>query len=200
MQLVFEHALRIRMKAETHSNASTTSTPAESTSTTPRAGTLSNADHSAEASSDTETTLHSPSSSEAEADTGETRVEGSSTTVKSTDDSQKDKAAAAPVDPEGKNLVGKINNLVTSDLSNIMGARNFLRLIVYTPVSLVFCIVFLYAILGWSALVGLAVILLSFPLPGFLTKIGQDVMGATFTKTDGRVQVVTEGKATVVFS
>lgn len=49
----------------------------------------------------------------------------------------------------------------------------------------------------FSAFVGLAVIIVSFPLPGFLTKVVQDVQGATLKKTDGRVQEVTESTSIV---
>jgi hypothetical protein len=70
-------------------------------------------------------------------------------------------------DTNAGNLVGKINNLVTTDLANITNARDFLYLrwlnfnirveedsadttkVVYIPLQVALCIVFLYAILGW---------------------------------------------------
>ncbi|KAK0452213.1 hypothetical protein EV421DRAFT_1888046 [Armillaria borealis] len=93
---------------------------------------------------------------------------------------------------EGKNLIGRINNLVTTDLKNITDARGFVQLLVYTPLQLILCVVFLYVILGWSAFVGLAIIILMLPAPGFLAKLTQDVQAAALEKTDGRVQAITE--------
>ncbi|KAF9017850.1 hypothetical protein BDZ89DRAFT_1094212 [Hymenopellis radicata] len=192
-ELVFEHALRIRMKAEAHSTTSTPSTPSEASApATPGDVTPPDAERATDGSTDTEATLHSPASSEGDTHSRDATLGDSSASVKSTDDSKKEKETTAPVDPEAKNLVGKINNLVTTDLSNIVDSRDFIRLAVYTPVSVIFCVGFLYVILGWSAFVGLAVIIISFPLPGFLTKVVQDVQGATLKKTDGRVQEVTE--------
>lgn len=48
-----------------------------------------------------------------------------------------------------ENLVGKINNLVTTDLENIGDARDFLLVLLYIPLQVLFCILFLYIVLGW---------------------------------------------------
>lgn len=49
----------------------------------------------------------------------------------------------------GGNLVGKINNLVSTDLNNIIDGRDFLMIAVACPIQIVICIAFLYIILGW---------------------------------------------------
>ncbi|KAK0238173.1 hypothetical protein EDD85DRAFT_833297 [Armillaria nabsnona] len=196
-QLVFEHALRIHMKAETHSSP-TSSQPASGETTSSPADPMA---HVAENSNDSEVTLHSSSPTETEDDhSREETLQGTPSSIKSTDDMTespskpaKDSApSAAEGDARAKNLVGKINNLVTTDLSNISDSRDFMRLLVYVPLQLILCVVFLYVILGWSAFVGLAVIILMFPAPGFLAKLTQDVQAATLKRTDGRVQTVTE--------
>ena len=46
-------------------------------------------------------------------------------------------------------LVGKIHNLVTTDLENIGDARNFLLLFLDVPLRIALSIVFLYEVLGW---------------------------------------------------
>ena len=46
----------------------------------------------------------------------------------------------------------------------------------------------------FSAFVGLGVIVLLFPLPGYVTKLIQDVQVVRLKKTDARVQTVTESK------
>ncbi|KAK0458994.1 uncharacterized protein EV420DRAFT_1541764 [Desarmillaria tabescens] len=193
-QLVFEHALRIRMKAETRSSP-TSSQPASDVSTPSPIDSMA---HVAESSSDTDATLHSRSPTEADADhSREETLQGGSPSIKSTDDatestSKPSKDSSSSADDEAKNLVGKINNLVTTDLANIADSRDFIRLLIFVPLQLILCVVFLYVILGWSAFVGLAVIILMFPAPGFLAKLTQDVQAATLKKTDARVQAVTE--------
>lgn len=49
----------------------------------------------------------------------------------------------------GANLVGKINNLVTSDLASIVAGRDLLLALVSCPLAFLFSMVFLYVILGW---------------------------------------------------
>jgi hypothetical protein len=79
----------------------------------------------------------------------------SSSEVSSASSKGKGKATKAPKDSDkdehsrGENLVGKINNLVTTDLANIVEARDFLLAAVYIPLQITLCIVFLYAVLGW---------------------------------------------------
>ncbi|SJL07707.1 uncharacterized protein ARMOST_11057 [Armillaria ostoyae] len=196
-QLVFEHALRIRMKAEIHTSSPTSSQPASGEST-PSPVDLT---HVAESSNDSAVTLHSSSPTETEGDhSREETLQGTPSSIKSTDDTTESpskpakdpSSSAAEGDARAKNLVGKINNLVTTDLANIADSRDFMRLLVYVPLQLILCVVFLYVILGWSAFVGLAVIILMFPAPGFLAKLTQDVQAATLKRTDGRVQTVTE--------
>lgn len=196
-QLVFEHALRIRMKAETHSSPASPQIPSGASTPSP----LDSTAHLVEGSSDTDVTLHSHSPPETEIDhSRDETLPESPSSIKSTDDitespakpSKESSSTTAKDDAEAKNLVGKINNLVTTDLANIADSRDFIRLLVFVPLQLIFCVVFLYVILGWSAFVGLAVIILMFPAPGFLAKLTQDVQAATLKKTDGRVQTVTE--------
>ncbi|KAI0052512.1 hypothetical protein FA95DRAFT_1675194 [Auriscalpium vulgare] len=187
-QLVFEHALRIRMKAETaKSGTSTVNTP----------------DNRSEASSpDLE--------SEAAAEPGHPVEEGSngssdetvrastpsvhSSTAKGKGKAKEPETKTPEPDAEKKesNLVGKINNLVSTDLSNITDGRDFLFLILYMPFQLALCIWFLYTILGWSAFVGMAVMVILFPVPGYVAKVIQTVQKETMKKTDARVQTVTE--------
>ena len=69
---------------------------------------------------------------------------------------------------KGSNLVGKITNLVLTDLDNIVGGRDFPALFILLPLQIVLCIVFLYKVLGWSALVGMEVMLAIYPLPGWI--------------------------------
>ncbi|PBK89773.1 P-loop containing nucleoside triphosphate hydrolase protein [Armillaria gallica] len=173
-QLVFEHALRIRMKFQSHDIGFTEATP--EVSSQPGIGAV----HTAESSTGEEITPRSIAKSKGDAPKPPTDMSTASTTLPSPD-----------TQSEVKNFVGRINNLVTSDIANIAECSHVLRLF-YSPLELVFCIWFLYVILGWSSFAGLAVIVIMAPLPGYLAKRIQTVQKATLKNTDGRVQVVTE--------
>ncbi|KAK0220002.1 hypothetical protein IW262DRAFT_1381904 [Armillaria fumosa] len=179
-QLVFEHAFRIRMKFQSHNTGSTEATPGEVTpevSSHPGIDTV----QRAESSTGEGTAPRSITKSKDDASKPPTDVSTAYTMSPSTD-----------TQSEVKNFVGRINNLVTSDMANIAECSHFLRLFVYSPLELVFCIWFLYVVLGWSSFAGLAVIVITAPLPGYLAKRIQTVQKATLKNTDGRVQVVTE--------
>ncbi|VDB84814.1 unnamed protein product [Peniophora sp. CBMAI 1063] len=128
-QLIFEHALRMRMKAETDDAA--------------RQG---------------------------------EEVEGSGGAKKS----------------DNSNLTGRINNLVATDTTNITDGRDFLFLILYSPLQCAVAIYFLYTLLGWSALIGLALMIASLPLPGWIASQMQNLQRTAMKKTDARIQTATE--------
>ncbi|EKM51069.1 uncharacterized protein PHACADRAFT_199901 [Phanerochaete carnosa HHB-10118-sp] len=92
-------------------------------------------------------------------------------------------------------LVGRIMNLATSDLDNITAGRDFLMLCVGVPAEMIFSLWFLYIILGWSALVGFAVMAVLFivfkDIASLLTYAQREKMKAT----DERVQLETESKS-----
>lgn len=87
----------------------------------------------------------------------------------------------------GSNIVGRLNNLVTTDIQTITRGRDWLLPgavhryfdisaftladvvpVLYIPLQVILSITFLYYILGWSAFVALAVLLALFPVPGFI--------------------------------
>ncbi|TFY51521.1 hypothetical protein EVJ58_g10522 [Rhodofomes roseus] len=178
-QLVFEHALRMRMKADisddvgnsegniTASGTLDTAYDSESSATAAQEiGSDNDSDSSAgkgKQKSTTAQTMPLPGHSE------NTNKAGVQAKVKRRDD-----------DTEGKNVVGKINNLISSDLASLSLGREFLAILVRFPVKLIFSIWFLYAVLGWSAFVGLASIIVLYPIPGMLAT------------TDARVQTATD--------
>ncbi|KZV91547.1 P-loop containing nucleoside triphosphate hydrolase protein [Exidia glandulosa HHB12029] len=177
-ELVFEHALRIRIKEEAHAGPKQI-TPAPSETTTI-------------VEPEEDDTSSSPEGSET--------VQGSESGTSATNKKKRSASAAttassapAPEEKkEGGNLVGKINNLVTSDLSNISEARDFLFLVLYCPLQIVICLWFLYIVLGWSAFAGLATMIATFPLPGWIASKVQKISTERMKKTDARIQHVTE--------
>lgn len=183
-QLVFEHSLRIRVKAET-ADSSGSSTSSSPEILTPDSASV------CEGTVDGSSTLHSTSPT----DTTESTMHSSSSSVSSTQAKVKKDKKTKEDDPpqsDASNLVGKINNLVTTDLDNIVDGRDFLFVVLYIPVQISLCIVFLYLLLGWSSFVGLAVMIVSFPLPGYIAKWIQTIQEKRLKRTDARVQSVSE--------
>ncbi|KAJ7148957.1 hypothetical protein C8R43DRAFT_1088261 [Mycena crocata] len=184
-QLVFTHSLRIRMKAET--------TESKETEAASPAGETSSPSSSAsdpDGTEDTATLENSENSPRSDED---------SVTVGASASSNKS-ASKQPVEPvkeEAKkneaSLVGRINNLVTTDLGGPpLDSRDFLVLFIYTPLQIAFGIWFLYGLLDWAVWVGVASIILLAPIPGYMAKFVQSVQKERLKRTDDRVQSVSE--------
>ncbi|TBU23091.1 hypothetical protein BD311DRAFT_811015 [Dichomitus squalens] len=166
-QLIFDHSLRIRMKAETMD------TPAPSRATTA-------------AQTPDNVSIAGPDPTEADA--------GSTSSSGSEDETTKTKEAAPEpkeLTPTG-NLIGRINNLASTDLNNLVDGRDFLFVLLYAPLQAGFSVFFLYSSLGWSAFVGMIAMILLFPIPGYIASKIQGVQQDKMKKTDARVQNVTE--------
>ncbi|KAI5886386.1 P-loop containing nucleoside triphosphate hydrolase protein [Schizophyllum commune H4-8] len=106
--------------------------------------------------------------------------------------STKQSASEVVAQPNSDNFLGRLNTLVTTDLQNVVNGRDFILILVYIPLNVVVGIVFLYSILGWSALVGLSVIILSLPLPGLSARLIQKLDQERLKRLDDRVQSITE--------
>ncbi|KAH9166017.1 hypothetical protein EDB89DRAFT_2076263 [Lactarius sanguifluus] len=205
-QLVFEHALRIRVKAETSPSPEATpiATPeVGSEAMTPDGGSV------------VEINIVSE---EAGGSGEEIRSEQSTIAASSVKGEQKEEAPGSDSDEAGgpSNLVGKMNNLVSTDLENIVDGRDFLlpslspsllpylfpagsssltktfSLVLYIPLQMVICVWFLYSILGWSVFAGMAVMVTLFPIPGTVAGKIQKIQRETAKRTDARVQAATE--------
>ncbi|KAL0579441.1 hypothetical protein V5O48_002547 [Marasmius crinis-equi] len=176
-QLVFEHSLRIRVKAEAPDSPA--NVPATSESPT---------GYSSE--TETEGSVEGTVVDHSRATTVQGGSEDSTSSLKDAKKNEK-KAESAPTS-DSSNLVGKINNLVTTDLDNIVETRDFLFVVLYVPVQIALAIVFLYVVLGWSAFVGLTMMVLMLPVPGLIARMVQKVQDQRMKRTDGRVQSVTE--------
>ncbi|KAI0782172.1 multidrug resistance-associated ABC transporter [Abortiporus biennis] len=165
-QLMFDHALRIRIKADTPDPPPPSGmVPEDEDSTNVQEADVDGAS-TAGPSSD-EATL--PANRKAEK-TGRIRNKS-----------------------KGKgNLTGKINNLVTADFANIENGANWPMLIFYVPVQIILSLMMLYKLLGWSIFPGIAVMVLAAPLPGYLTKLMHGIQTEKMKKSDARIQGVAE--------
>lgn len=151
-QLVLQHALRIRVVAEAKSDSTLTSTLAASTPSSHSAAPSISRDREGEGSSDS----------------GVTAAESEVTAVANAPESAplKDAGTSAPKDTATqKSLIGRMNNLISSDLQAIGKATEFFQIMIASPLMVIGTISFLYTILGWSALAGFGAMVLMMPLP-----------------------------------
>ncbi|KAF5317797.1 hypothetical protein D9619_012673 [Psilocybe cf. subviscida] len=192
-QLVFNHSLRIRLKAGTsndpHSDSRASSIrEASSEATTPDNGSIADSSEHERAHSEASTLI---ASHDADASTS------TSTSPKKAAKGKGNAEETKTPEKSNENLIGKINNLITTDLNYITGGQDFLMIVIYVPLQVTLCILFLYRILGWSTIVGFLATLLALPCPSqdglqknFRTSSWQNEEG-THT-TDDRIQAVTE--------
>ncbi|KAF8157953.1 multidrug resistance-associated ABC transporter [Crassisporium funariophilum] len=172
-QLVFDHSLRIRFKAvgtgdESRSTATSNAvTPVD----TPETGSI----------NDSGTLQDNDSQSE-------------STSVAKGKGKPDPPPVVPPANQEKKknNLIGKINTMVTVDVDNIINSKDFLMVVIQVPLELTLAIIFLYVVLGWSAFVGFASIVVLLPAPGFLAAQMQKIQAKKMEMTDARVEAVSE--------
>ncbi|KAH7337951.1 P-loop containing nucleoside triphosphate hydrolase protein [Rhizoctonia solani] len=151
-QILFEHSLRIRMIAAVANKTSGTSNIATERTTTEQGA--EGSDHTAD-TSEAQTVV---------------ACESSATTK------------GNKQDDEEPNLIGEINNLMSTDLGNIVDGRNFVFLATYAPIQITCPALLLYWILGWSAVVGMTCMALFFPLPGRVAHLVNRIQGKKMKK------------------
>lgn len=160
---MFEHALRVRMKSDSPQSSLVTRPQTEPS--TPDTASIAESTV-VEGTSETATSSPTIQPSTPPSDGGTTK-KGKKPRAK---DGEEEKATE-----KGSNLVGKITNLVSTDLNNIVDGRDFPMLLISLPLHVVFCVMFLYRILGWSAIVGTVVMFALYPLPGWIASKMQSV-------------------------
>ncbi|EMD39575.1 hypothetical protein CERSUDRAFT_111891 [Gelatoporia subvermispora B] len=185
--LIFDHSLRIRVKAESEHEGedSARSSIAATPETTSVAEAQAEVESAEDVLDDDEETLRASSAS------GTSRSAVDKGKAKSSPEPEAEHSAVSAQD-KLKNLVGKLNNLVTVDLDNITPAVDFLMLLELVPLQGAFSVWFLYSILSWSALVGLATMLVLSPIPGYIASHTQEIQKQKMAKTDARVQTATD--------
>ena len=162
---MFEHALRVRMKSDPSESSPTSRQSTEpSTPDTASVAESATVDHSPAGSNETTHSTPTAQSSASPSDGGSIKGKGGKSESKEEGGTGK-----------GSNLVGKITNLVSTDLGNLVEGRDFPMLLISLPLQIVFCIVFLYKILGWSAIVGMVTMISLYPLPGWIASKMQDI-------------------------
>ncbi|TDL20537.1 P-loop containing nucleoside triphosphate hydrolase protein [Rickenella mellea] len=185
-QLVFEHSLRIRMKSDLFDDKkgkidddkTANASEATSSATTP---TVVEDDTPAE---------DATSGAQTPADRSQTPAQLSDPRKGESDDAAKEKEPTKQKE-KSAHLIGKINNLLTTDLNQVKYTQDAL-MILSAIIQVTISIIFLYYIMGWSAFVGMGCIVLCLPLPAYVGSIVMKVQKAKMERTDARVQAVTE--------
>lgn len=147
-QLVLKHALRVRVVAETKTEAVPTpaTTPSHSKAPSIAPSTAGSDQDQAETSG----------SGSGGSESGHTAAESEATTVVAAAPPAAGKEVAkdlgkgaADAGQSGKSLIGRMNNLISSDLQAIGKATEFIQIVIATPLMVFGTIAFLYTILGW---------------------------------------------------
>ncbi|WVO13290.1 hypothetical protein L204_100903 [Cryptococcus depauperatus] len=202
-QLLFDHALRLRMKDQIDDDREKAVKEMEQgEGSAPLIIVEEVIDHAPGAPA--ELIHRSDSNTEADDSTSNDQVKsvpqsGEVTEVGSAAGSSKDKAAErkAAADEEakkskGQGLAGKINVLMAADIESVIEGRDLALIFIYTPIQFVLCIVLLYRILSWSSLVGMITMFATLPLPGLLTKLNAQFQQKRMLATDSRIDTITE--------
>ncbi|KAF8528037.1 P-loop containing nucleoside triphosphate hydrolase protein, partial [Hysterangium stoloniferum] len=190
-QLVFDHALKIRLKEEISPKAGQPSTAINTPETRSTVdGDITELESETENSSDSgEETLHGTSNVSR---TSSTPTLKGKQKANETNSSPPATPGPPPTQEKTNNLVGKINNFVTTDLGNVVDGRDFLWPLLYSPLQFGICVYLLYSILDGSAIVGVGVSAAAIPLPAYIAKKLNQLQKERMQKTDSRVQTVTE--------
>ncbi|KAF6760644.1 cadmium ion transporter [Ephemerocybe angulata] len=88
--------------------------------------------------------------------------------------------------------VGKIITMISTDATNLELFMSYIHQIWVAPIQLILGIGLLIGTLGYSALVGLGVIVFGFPIQGILVKIMFEQRNKSIKITDKRVQLTNE--------
>ncbi|KZT60648.1 P-loop containing nucleoside triphosphate hydrolase protein, partial [Calocera cornea HHB12733] len=187
-QVIFEHALRVRLTDDAMISASPA--PASGTATATR---------SDEQSTSTPGTLRAETPTLVGTNTsGGGKATTASTAPSSPDDDKgKNRSPGAASTNKAMHLSAKINNLFGTDIGNLIDGRNFLMLLIDIPVEAVLCVCFLWIILSWAAIIGIIFMMITLPLPGMITSRIQAVQRKLMQKTDLRVQAITESLSVI---
>ncbi|KAG0369465.1 hypothetical protein BGZ54_009889 [Gamsiella multidivaricata] len=109
---------------------------------------------------------------------------------------QTQKAATNDSDDEGGEnemfTYGAINNMISNDTSEISSASAYLQDIYILPLQIALAIMFLYRILGWSALAGVITMACFIPFNLFLTKRVEIIQDELMKATDKRAELMNE--------
>ncbi|POR33980.1 ABC transporter [Tolypocladium paradoxum] len=96
--------------------------------------------------------------------------------------------------PEGSppTASGQLANLISSDVTMVTFAGQVIMVAVGVPITVVFALIGLYQIVGWTALVGLFIIIVCFPLPTWIVRSVGDKQMEAKNAQDARISLASE--------
>ncbi|KAA8907557.1 P-loop containing nucleoside triphosphate hydrolase protein [Sphaerosporella brunnea] len=106
------------------------------------------------------------------------------------DEKDAEKAGNQPSSMGSK--VGRINNMMSSDLQQLADAREFFMLVGTVPIEIILAVIFLYDLLGWSSLVGVALMIATIFVPVVLAKFLARIQKRLREATDRRIGLMVE--------
>ncbi|KAM3586756.1 hypothetical protein VKS41_001813 [Umbelopsis sp. WA50703] len=108
------------------------------------------------------------------------------------DDSKDDSKDDKKDEKKGDKVHGNINNLLSVDAQKVAELAAYIFYLYTHPCQILFCIWGLYKLLGVSAFFGVVVIIVTFPLPQYLTKLFEKNHKAVMAATDSRLKIMNE--------
>ncbi|XP_059413452.1 multidrug resistance-associated protein 1 [Carassius carassius] len=88
--------------------------------------------------------------------------------------------------------VGEIVNLVSADTQKLMDFVVYFNAVWVAPIEIALCLFFLWQRLGPSALAGIAIVILIFPLNGYIAKMRSKLQEVQMKYMDGRIKLMNE--------
>ncbi|KIP03522.1 hypothetical protein PHLGIDRAFT_534840 [Phlebiopsis gigantea 11061_1 CR5-6] len=162
-QLIFEHALRIRVKGDGNGDGAAQK-PTDDTSS----------------DSDGQSTAESATAASTSSSTLSNRA------------SQNEGEAKAASERKRSSLTGKINNLISSDMNTLESGQSWILVIYYTPLQIILSVIFLYALVGWSAFAGIGTMIVLFVVPGVISRLIGETQAEKMKMSDARVGTISE--------
>lgn len=96
------------------------------------------------------------------------------------------------IPPPNQSKVGMINNLMSTDIDQLNGAREFFLLVGSVPIEIIFAMVFLYDLLGWASIVGVSMMIITLIIPILLARVIARVQRQLRQATDARIGLMSE--------
>ncbi|CAG8581475.1 740_t:CDS:10, partial [Diversispora eburnea] len=93
-------------------------------------------------------------------------------------------------DEESKNKTGKITNLMAVDTTKISEISAYIFYIYSFPIQIILSIIFLYDLLGISALAGVLTIIITYPLPALINQRFATIQKRLMEATDKRMSLL----------
>lgn len=87
---------------------------------------------------------------------------------------------------------GQLANLISTDITMVTFASHVIMVAVGVPITVIFALIGLYQIVSWTSLVGLAIIIICFPLPTWIMHSVQGAQAKSQAAQDSRVSLTSE--------